>query len=37
MCPCFGRGACDEVKGKVKCYCDNGYEGENCEHSKYFI
>jgi hypothetical protein len=41
-CPCNDRGACDEVRrgdkvnGKVKCFCDDGYDGENCEYSKYF-
>jgi hypothetical protein len=25
------------VNGKViKCFCDDGYEGEKCEHGKYF-
>ncbi len=32
---CNGRGACDVVNGKV-CFCDDGYDGEKCEHSKYF-
>jgi hypothetical protein len=36
LCPCNGRGACDEVNEKVKCFCDNGYEGDKCQHSKYF-
>lgn len=33
-CVCNGRGACDVEDGS-KCFCDDGYEGEKCQYSRF--